>query len=70
MTMRLGFVNLCTTVVYNHNFMTSLVDKMSEAKMTVQIGFINLCTAYSSILSKFLKHRGKANFFVLYTKDL
>ena len=43
---------------YNNGIMTSLLDKMSKAKMTVQIGFINLCTIYSSILRKFWEFRG------------
>ena len=31
-------------------------------KKWLQIGLKNLCTAYSSLLSKFWEHRGKANF--------
>ena len=47
--MHLGFVNLCTTVVYDDD----ITNYMSEAKMAVQMIFINLFISFSSILRNF-----------------
>ena len=62
MFMHIGFVNSYTTVTTNYFQLAGW-----SKKMTMHLGFVNLCTPYSSVLSKFWEHRGKADFFILRT---